>query len=427
MNPFIPLLMEEDNDHEVEIFKNPEKSTKSCAWEWGRFGTCCELESLKKYNIEDQKDISKAVNTTNKMLTKYATYMYGMLYASKYHFTSEIKLKSKKSTLVAKAFRNSRMWKLKSAVRTILNKPIFERNSEQCWKEMSRIRANALCSVCSGRSSVFFSEDKILIHRNTCSRLLNSCAATFSTFVKFFVGMEEMTLRLREEIKSPKEVSDFIHLLEKIERVTKSIRKHHIQVLILSYLGLTTSRLLPLAKAAVASKLCSQLISIKEEPFIKQLSDLLDDYQLEILSTVTKEIRDSRWLYKKLTREDRKRIRTIDRQAIKEERKKLALKAAAEKKRKREEKARRKVCKKPASNYKKRLLNFAVESGSSTPNAALIFSEVELERDLFVGDVKVMNSVDSAYTSFIGATGSNHNEASTLMRHIPVNMTNEFP
>jgi len=53
-------------------------------------------------------------------------------------------------------------------------------------------------------------------------------------------------------------------------------------------------------------------------------------------------------------------------------------------------------------------------------------------KDLFSGDtaVKVPNpqaGTDSSYTSRIGAIGTSGNEASTHMKHLPLNMTKEFP
>ena len=53
------------------------------------------------------------------------------------------------------------------------------------------------------------------------------------------------------------------------------------------------------------------------------------------------------------------------------------------------------------------------------------------DSNIFVGDVIVVppvpSKVDSSYTSFIGATGTSGNEASTLMKHIPLNLSREFP
>ena len=51
--------------------------------------------------------------------------------------------------------------------------------------------------------------------------------------------------------------------------------------------------------------------------------------------------------------------------------------------------------------------------------------------NIFSGDVIVVPSVpskvDSSYTSFIGGTGTSGNEASTFMKHIPLNLSDKFP
>ena len=49
---------------------------------------------------------------------------------------------------------------------------------------------------------------------------------------------------------------------------------------------------------------------------------------------------------------------------------------------------------------------------------------------LFKGDVKVMDfhaKIDSSYTSYFGATGTTGNEVSSHVRHMPLNVTTEFP
>lgn len=65
---------------------------------------------------------------------------------------------------------------------------------------------------------------------------------------------------------------------------------------------------------------------------------------------------------------------------------------------------------------------------------AALEEEPDVEVELFVfseeyteGDVEVQSSIDSSYTSHSGAIGISNNEASTAMKHKPLNLTSRFP
>lgn len=59
----------------------------------------------------------------------------------------------------------------------------FEGDSITCWNYMKAVRGSALCSICSGRSEIFFKDDKALISMDTCLQAVNSCEGFFMTLI----------------------------------------------------------------------------------------------------------------------------------------------------------------------------------------------------------------------------------------------------
>ena len=63
---------------------------------------------------------------------------------------------------------------------------------DTCWRDMSRVRSNSLCSICSGRSEVFFSKDRAVIKGETCHRLMDSCHRFFLVVIHLVSGIDTL-------------------------------------------------------------------------------------------------------------------------------------------------------------------------------------------------------------------------------------------
>ena len=189
------------------IFEVPEISNRSvCGTEWKEHGTCCEYSWLKKYAKDDRgnttvyvKNLQKEVELSVLSLTIFRLQIVQM--------KEELR-----STGSLGAFKNLSATDQNSHVQylqkwdTMLSSLIrkvdklegnFEKQQLTCGKEIAKIRSNSLCSVCSGRSEIFFVSQKILpkiqngtkkrsrkrpfykkkavIHPDTCKHFVSKC------------------------------------------------------------------------------------------------------------------------------------------------------------------------------------------------------------------------------------------------------------
>lgn len=62
----------------------------------------------------------------------------------------------------------------------------FMDDAQTCWIHMSKARGSSLCSICSGRSNIFFNNSKILVNVDSCESIIKSCQ-------QFFIKLKEFT------------------------------------------------------------------------------------------------------------------------------------------------------------------------------------------------------------------------------------------
>lgn len=97
--------------------------------------------------------------------------------------------------------------------------------SKECWTKMSQIRGSALCSVCSGRSHVFFKNGKALIDYKTCTSVIGQCTPffdQFKSFTRMFQTLSNLVgLYLKRDLKA--DYDKLVQQVKKFEPSTKLI------------------------------------------------------------------------------------------------------------------------------------------------------------------------------------------------------------
>lgn len=189
----------------VQIFPHPIKQTNSkCGEEWNEHGTCCDIETLVQYAKEDGANIQAAVKETHGLMTDINAHM-----AEIHNLVKEIKssgtaLKSRS----AEALFQEVAGHLEVVVAELPKYTTPEEfgHDEKCWADVAKMRANSLCSTCSGRSQVFFALGKALINTKTCDSVLSSCGkATFGVF-KYLITLNHF-LKPFDRLDLPQQTS----------------------------------------------------------------------------------------------------------------------------------------------------------------------------------------------------------------------------
>lgn len=311
-----------------------------------------------------------------------------------------------------------------------------------CWSQMSELRTNSLCSICSGRHKLFFSGTKALISDETCTGILNTCADSFEHFIDFITGMKNFATTLKKQLKlHPAIQNSTSHMIS----VTAAIEKQNINTLIDKYL-LSNS-----TQNAISRKLCATLINLSSGGFTTRFLQLLKTYKLELFGsinhTINEEIKSINVHIEKIEQRkkeiERKKKKAILKALEAAEKKKAFLKMLAEilnrgfqytaVEGRLASQKKTSLNSSPASAQPRilQLQQTDLKSNWATNTPQPIFSS---STPFFAGDVMVVSSlpvekkVDSSYSSSLGGIGTNKNEAmGHIEGRVPMNMTSKFP
>ena len=369
-------------------------------------------------------------------------------------------------------------------------KQSLENESKKCWEAMIKLRSSAYCSACSGRADLFFDHDKMFITTKTCHDIISKCEESFELMFDFYTEFGEVSEHLidslGEKVKNrdlklllgeSTEVDKFKKSLRGIIKVTKDIKKSRVHAILNDYLESSGE-----TKQRKEARLCGIMVSLNQQTVIEKIAALLS-YDTQFMANTVQSISENLNLWLKNEKErNRKNLRRNNRKRRNSNRgKKCGCRS------RRNSAARKSTCsshgkagsklhrrsrsrKHTLSKRSERPLRFkrckrvsrpvascrasrscspgrkrcsaraSCSRGCSTSNFGkkskerrrkLQFQNFSMSANIFQGDVSVIPEVnaktDSAYTSFIGAIGTSGNEASTHMKHMPINMTMMFP
>ena len=381
-NPFLPEL----RSYGVHTFSNWIKTNiSSCGIEWNTFGFCCNQSDLLAYAKDDTKNISKAVLNVSATFNKFVQALNTIL-----NWANEIRKEEMnlfRSDLnrfyFIDFFRQKETLSFRNRLINKNQNETFSKIMRSCWAKIATSRSNSLCSVCSGRSGVFFSNRKILMAYSDCSAILSECVPAFKILVELLDNIGTFLIKFINALSSYSEMISKKLSDQKI--LIKQIRNLQLQVEIDKYLSQANS-----TDPRTAANLCQRFLNIRGPTFIEQIQPIFANFDLRI---------------------HERKMRTISRYVIKNRNS-------------------------ASSNFKeknpqKRRLQGLAQGPLGSPfvvdNSSSLINESKLSKleSLFVGDVMVVQkNVDSSYTSYYGSTGTT---VETHISRIPFNISNIFP
>ena len=147
----------------------------SCSPEWSKYGTCCELSSLVAYALSDVRTVKHNLAVLTDTLFQLPP-LFERLRRSILRRSGQKDAKSK----VNKLFSSPEALVFAKNVASLQATGRWKKDSEQCWNLMTKIRTSSVCSVCSGRSQLFFEGARMLIPEKTCSLIVENCYSFFA-------------------------------------------------------------------------------------------------------------------------------------------------------------------------------------------------------------------------------------------------------
>lgn len=393
-NPFLAYLQTH-----VSLFGQPKPGTTNrCGDEWKRFGLCCDETDLVRFVKADQQKITQAAEGFLSNIIEFKnTYGRILKIALKPRADEIERLRAGPKTIM-QFIRGENSKTFQKNIERQLSAKLLSKNLIQCWKKVEAARSSALCSICSGRSETFFSEDKRIVMVDTdCNQLLRSCAPAFETTVeileelgRFFISFEAAL----EQSPCPNlltTVSYFKSLVAEIEqkRLLQNFK---------SYSEAHGSE-----KLKHAAGLCSSFLNIRGTTFIENAKTILEDMTFTKFETQVNFIHS---LVLKI-RENTSSIQTALPQRP----------------------VQNQQPKNPTNRRSLSKSNFDIPQ--SVPTASELLAGVIRSKELpkletlFTGDVNVVaKNVDSSYSSYLGSNGTT---GASHISGIPLNLTHAFP
>lgn len=264
MNPFLASLATSDSV-KVQIYDQPRKDIPidHCQAEWEKYGACCDQDDLILSNYLESRLIDLNVEFLAKVVKDKAAALSSILIQTKSYFANHAPQSTKD--------------KFKEIINSshVVN---FQENSKKCWDFMKAQRSSAICSICSGRSSIYFNQGKILVSQHTCLGAASKCHDFFLSLRaidKSFADIKPLLLEQNLE-EMYIEITFFLILLdasgppdelvkafEEYTNARRSLRRTS------DYLK-RANALEELKKAEATT--CSMILNIRKTPFIMSMN-----------------------------------------------------------------------------------------------------------------------------------------------------------
>ena len=276
-NPFFEIL----ENSKVTLFPSPQFSSKKCSSEWTPNGSYCEEKSLVQFAKKDSQVILDSTNKLESQLKTIAQIFKRSFELADLATGKKIHGNSYMAKYI-KALSDESVRKFRNLVSLLGNSVETYKRIDSCWADMSRLRSNSLCSICSGRSQVFFASERAIIEDETCHHLIDSCHRFFVVVVNLVTGIDTLIDCFRET-KPQKRLSEEIELWDKI---TETIKKNELKI---SFSKFIEEKDLS-KRQVIASGLCAKLVRIGSRSFVQDFSELLEMYTFDLLVEITQEM-----------------------------------------------------------------------------------------------------------------------------------------
>ena len=263
-NPFLSVL--QAKGLRVNQISKPFPSSSICKGEWKSYGTCCELESAVKYANDDKKRIKTAVERTIKNLNSISfDFQYLQMISTSFY-------EQDKSSNVNKLFGANNSNDIKQFYDNLvlmMSKNALEDTLGKCWDKMINVRSSSICSTCSGRSDIFFINNKAALGESACSSIIKECSYSFKLMIETLEGVYAVLSQLLEYgLKNSRTTPlylSFTQIIQDINKMVGLLSKNNMHNLIRSYLKSNRFG----GESHLANQICMNLVTLSETTFIE--------------------------------------------------------------------------------------------------------------------------------------------------------------
>ena len=143
--------------------------------------------------------------------------------------------------------------------------------SDKCWNYISKVRGSSLCSVCSGRSEVFFTpkKDKIYIDPPTCQQAIENCESFFSSLSWIIEFLDDIARGSPTRSFSPQNS-------KLLKSVLNTFKHYSPPNWLIHDFKIYNHFKKDLKRAEILSaRLCSRFVNIRKKPYVMAMDEVL--------------------------------------------------------------------------------------------------------------------------------------------------------
>ena len=268
LNPFLPIIQQEA----VFLFDTVQKSNNlhQCSYEWSKYGTCCSYDSIVSYAIKDKQ---KMIYYQTQLASHFST--IGKTFQKIQRLATEL---SKKFPATHQQYKDF-LYFMESSDTKVYRDYLLGRvpsqetpqGFAQCLSSFENARTTSLCSVCSGRSSQWFLDQKAKMNQRQCGYILQKCSKTFYTVFRYIESLGKFVLKVHSlQIDRMMSTSDR-NSANNLQDAIAKIAGLHIFEIVMRYLEATS----PKEKISAGAEVCSSLVTLAHVPFLRGLESLI--------------------------------------------------------------------------------------------------------------------------------------------------------
>lgn len=168
----------------VEILPHPQSSpSQLCASEWQAHGSCCSTQSLRKFGLKEKVSFLKTMATATFQLSDTVKILHSSLQD----------FEALKKVMATEGTKQELVDDLTEFVRFVHSDLLqVTQNAEQdkvCIDVTQKMRSATLCYACSGRSQLFFSDQRARISLQDCVTTIKDCSSTWLKLLSLVEGL----------------------------------------------------------------------------------------------------------------------------------------------------------------------------------------------------------------------------------------------
>ena len=199
LNPFLPVIGQKGVQLKASPSPSPVDGNNKCSFEWSVHGTCCDYTSLVTYAKADSKKTDDGADKVANAILNIQARMVALQKTISILKNQPLFMKNRKTlSSLHKFIQNMEPSVSPGIKKYLIDFSGADLDATRCMNAIKQARSGSLCSICSGRSSKWFSGSKALISNSQCSGILSQCGGMLLYLTNYMVNFRTVLQQMSD-------------------------------------------------------------------------------------------------------------------------------------------------------------------------------------------------------------------------------------